>query len=41
MPGLRSLKQLEPDQFNFTILILIVEQYNDYALKVSIILQTL
>lgn len=39
MPGLRPLRQLEPDQFNFTTLILIVQQYSNFPLRVLIILQ--
>lgn len=38
MPGLWPLRQLEPDQFNFTTLILIVQQYSNFPLRVSIIL---
>lgn len=39
MLGLQPLRQLEPDQFNFTTPILIAQQYSNFALRVSVVLQ--
>lgn len=39
MLGLQPLRQLKPDQFNFTTLILIAQQYSNFALRVSVVLQ--